>query len=579
MTNKTKKSTGVIRLLKLMLPYIWQLIFCLMCVVVANIAVLAKPYIAEVIIDDFFIAKVPQKGIYSILGLSIAYFGISLIGAGFNMMQMRMLSVFGQNILHDLRRRVVTHILHMPVNKLDSYGSGRLITRATNDVETINEFYSDILVNLFRDIVLLTGLMVVMIQMDAQLALIAFIGIPLILLVSVSIRKVLKNNWKKMKATIGRINGFFSENISGMRIVQAFNRQLDKLREFRELNKEYYRLGMIQLMLHSALRPVMEIINSLVIALLIAWSYNRVSGGLLEVGVLYAFTTYVKQFFEPINELSEMYTTIQSALVSADRIFTLLDDDGQEEPEAGTVEGPVKGEIEFKDVWFAYNPGEWVLKGVNFKVKPGEKVAFVGATGSGKTTIINLISRYYHVQKGEVLIDGKNVEDWKLRNLRRDISVVLQDVFLFVGSVADNVRMHNKLTDSEVREALEVSCASEFIDDLGGPDFHVSEAGLNFSTGQRQLLSFARAVASKPKVLVLDEATAHIDTNTEQLVQRSIEQISKGRTSIFIAHRLSTIMGCDRIYVLKDGVIAESGNHTELMEKGGLYADLVKAQE
>jgi ATP-binding cassette subfamily B protein len=494
------------------------------------------------------------------------------------MTQVRLVTVLSQSILNKLRIDTFKKILFMPMRSIDRHGTGRLITRATNDVETINEFYSDVFINLFRDVFLLIGIIISMLLMDFRLSLVAFTGVPLIVIITFSLKRVIKRNFKNMKTIIGQINGFFAENVAGMRIVQGFNRQMEKLKEFRDLNSAYFRTTKLQVLLNSFLRPTMEVINSAVIALLIAYGYNRMSGGLLEIGVLYAFTDYIKQFFNPINDLAEKYTTVQSALVSTDRIYEILDDNDLEEPFEGKKGGEVVGELEFRNVWFAYEDENWVLKDVSFQVPAGKKAAFIGATGVGKSTIISLVSRYYNVQRGQILVDGVPVEDWKLRDLRRGVCTVLQDVFLFTGTVEENIDMSAGLTQDEIKSALEKSCADEFIKEIGGLSAPVTEQGLNFSTGQRQLFSFARAIAHNPSILVLDEATAHIDTHTETLVTQSLESISKGRTSIFIAHRLSTIRDCDIIFVLHDGAVAEQGTHEELLAANGLYTELIRAQ-
>ena len=578
MKNKQENQSSLMRLALLMKPHIGKLLICVICVIIVNLAELLKPYVAAIVIDNFLVGDAEQSGLFSITGMGILYFIVAMAGALFSMTQVRLIARISQGILNDMRQKVFNKIMHMPMKLLDRNGTGRLITRATNDVETVNEFYSDVFLNLFKDVFLLAGIMVMMFVLDAKLALVALTGVPLIVLITVSLKRVIKRNWKKMKSIIGQINGFMAENISGMRIVQAFNRQKHKLEEFRELNKAYFKTAMTQVFLNSFLRPTMEVVNNMVIALLIVYGCGRITGGYLEVGVLYAFTNYVKQFFEPINDLAEKYTTIQSALVSTDRIYEILDEKETEEPEAGSHGGAVKGTVEFKDVWFAYTNEDWILKGISFKVEAGQKIAFVGHTGVGKSTIINLISRYYEIQKGQILVDGVPVEDWKLRDLRQGVSTVLQDVFLFTGDIAQNLDMHAGLSEEKMQQALVVSEAAGFVQELGGLKAPVTEQGLNFSTGQRQLLSFGRAIAHDPAILVLDEATAHIDTNTEELIQKSIENISKGRTSIFIAHRLSTIQNCDIIFVLDDGQVAEQGTHEELYAMNGIYTELVKAQ-
>ncbi len=579
MKPNAKKKAPILRLAALTRPYLGMILLCMACVLLINGAELLKPLVLAQVINRFLVDGAQPHGLNSIWGMGLGYFLIVLAGGLLSIAQVRMINRVGQNILHELRLRVFTHIHHMPLIRLDHYNTGRLITRATNDVETLNEFYTDVLINLFRDVFLLIGIVGTMLALDWRLALAGFAVLPLTILVTVAVRKRLRENFVVMKALIARINGFFAENMAGMKVVQAFNRQKEKMGEFDDLNTQYFRSTMIQVLMNSVLRPVMEIINSLAIALLIYYGYGRIAGGLLDIGVLYAFTTYIKQFFEPINDLAEKYTTISSALVSTDRIYELLDDAAQEDLDQGSYHGPIKGKVEFRDVWFAYEGEDWVLKGVSFVVEKGQKVAFVGATGAGKTTIINLITHFYPIQKGQILIDDVPIEQWPLRALREDIAVVLQDVFLFTGTIADNIRISSPIGDDRVMEALKRSMADGFVNRLPqGIHAPVTERGSTFSSGERQLLSFARAIAHDPAILVLDEATANIDTQTELLIQQSIANISQGRTSLFIAHRLSTIAGCDQILVLQKGQIVERGTHEALIAAGGLYSRLYQAQ-
>jgi len=580
-TEKYQVNTrsAVSRLLTLMRPYTAQLVLCMLFALLANAATLASPAVASLIIDDFLREGRAQSGLYSIAGLGIIYLIVEAAGSVFGLLQQRRVASISQSILHSMRKQVFDKILHMPVSQIDENGTGRLITRATNDVETVNEFYSDIFINLFKDIFLLIGIAVVMVAFDPFLALLSLTGVPIIVLITFSLKKLIKENFKRVKAITGQINGFIAENISGMRIVKAYNRQKNKRAEFKTLNHKYFRGTITQIVLNALLHPSMEVINNLVIALLLVASFGRISDGALKVGVLYAFTNYVKKFFEPINDLAEKYTSVQSAFVSVDRIGEILDADGSELPDEGLRGGEVKGEIEFCDVCFSYDGKTPVLKNVSFRLAPGTKAALVGATGAGKTTVISLLCRYYTPDSGRILVDGTDIRDWKLRDLRRGISAVMQNVFLFDGNVRDNIDMHASVGDERINEALKAANADEFVSEIGGVDARVYEQGLNFSTGQRQLLSFARAVATDPGVLVLDEATANIDSVTEEKIQNAIGEISRGRTCIFIAHRLSTIRDCDIIFLLDRGEIVERGNHGELMALDRGYAALVRAAE
>ena len=574
------KHHSIIRLLKLMRPYIKTIVLAAICVLLVNAAQLTKPIILKIVIDDFLINSNPESGLYSITSMGILYMLIIAAGSILTFTQVNLMNHAGQQIISKLRKQVFNHIQHLPLSYLDKFSTGRLITRATNDVEALNEMYTDVLINLFRDIFLLIGIVIVMFRLNVALSLISFIAIPLIFLITNFFKKKIKENFKTIKSLIGRINGFFAENISGMKLVQIFNSQQEKQREFKELNDEYYKSTMFQVRMNSLLRPIIEILQTITVAVLVWYGMGRIMDTTLELGVLYAFTNYIKQFFNPINDLAENYNTVQSAIVSADRIFELLDEkDVLEDLDTGLEVQKLNGEIEFKNVWFAYEGEDWILKNISFKISPGENVAFVGATGAGKTTIINLISRFYEIQKGEILIDGVNIKDYKLRDLRRHVTVVLQDVFLFSGDIKKNISLNTEICDDEIQKALKMSGAEDFINELSkGIDEPVRERGSTFSAGQRQLLSFARAIAHNPSILVLDEATANIDTKTELLIQESIERISNNRTTLIIAHRLSTIRNADKIILLSKGKILEIGNHNELMKKGKYYRELYEAQ-
>ncbi len=593
--SKQESKKAIWRLAGLMKPFWALILLCCVLGVMLNLADLVKPYIMKIAVDEFLTkyagmgseaANAAAAGknwfLNTLVGLGFTYFGVILIGAASSYIQSLVMTGVCQRILHDLRMRTFEHIHRLPLQKLDAMGSGRLLTRATNDIEALDEFYGDVLLGLFKDVFLLVGIVVMMLKMNWRLALTAFAVVPVIALITIACRGALRRNFVKMKALIGQINGFIAESLSGIRVIQAFNREKEKYKELYELNDAYRKTTMFQVLVNSFLRPIMEVINSIGIVLVLIVGFKLAGRDIapLEVGVLVAFNTYIKQFFEPINDLAEKYNTIQSSLVSAERIFSLLDDNEDLEPlDDDGYDKEMRGEVEFRNVWFAYVGEDWVLRDVSFRCNIGEKFAFVGATGAGKTTIISLLSRFYVPQKGEILIDGVPIQDWKLSALRSQIGVVLQDVFLFVGSVADNVRIHAPIDDEAVRAALEKSCAMEFVEALpGGMQHMVAERGATFSTGERQLISFARAIAHDPRILVLDEATANIDSDTEALIQRSIQEISRGRTSIYIAHRLSTIRACDQIYYLDRGSIAEHGTHDELMALGGKYYALVMEQ-
>lgn len=574
---KAPKTQSLRRLLRLTLPHMKKVVLASACVILVNAAKLIKPYILKLVIDDFLIKHVEQKGLYSITTMGILYFIVVAMGGFFSISQVNLINKAGQEIMRKLRARVFRTIQLMPLWYLDKTSSGKLITRATNDVEAVSQMYTDILINLFQDAFLVIGIIYTMLVINVQLALISFCVLPVMFTIVFLLKTTIRKNFKKMKSLIGRINGFMAENISGMKLIQIFHGEKEKKKEFLQLNDEYYKATLFQVWMNSFFKPASDVFQSLTIAILIWYSMSKISNHTLEIGVLYAFTTYIKQFFVPISNLADSYTTIQSALVSSERIFELLDQqEYMEDLDRGIPMEHMEGNIEFKNVWFSYNNEDWILKNISFNINKGQTAAFVGETGAGKTTIISLISGFYRIQKGEILIDGININDIKKRDLRRNIAVVLQDVFLFSGTIKNNITLNDSIEKDVLEKAIETSYLKEFVDGcLKGIYEPVMERGSTFSAGQRQLLSFARAIAHNPSIFILDEATANIDTQTEVLIQKATENVAKDRTTLIIAHRLSTIRNADTIIVLKQGEILEIGEHDMLMKKGGYYRDMI----
>jgi len=554
------------------------LILSMSLALIIILADLINPYITKVIIDDYITKRDTSVNIYLLGGI---YFLCSILGAALMYVQVNLLNYMGQKIIHTIRMQVFSHVQSMSLKFFDRNSTGSILTRVTNDVEAISELYSGVIIDLFKDIFMIIGIMGAMLLMSWKIALVNFCVIPVIVVITLFFNIKAKANFRLVRSIIARINAFFAENISGMKLVQIFNRQKEKYGEYKNINDEYNKAAVTQVRLNAIFRPSSEFINSLVISVLIWFCTGNILKGVLDFGVLYAFITYSKKFFNPINDLADKYTTIQAGRVSAERIFELLDNkEFSEDITAGKNIPEIKGEIEFKNVRFAYIDEEYVLKDVSFKINAGETVAFVGATGSGKSTIINLMGRFYDIQKGEILLDGVNIKEYRLDELRRSIAVVMQDVFLFAGDIKSNIRLNNPdITDIQVEEAAKYVNADVFIQDLRRKyDEPVTERGSTLSAGQRQLLSFARAVAFNPPLLVLDEATANIDTENEQIIQESLKKISKNRTTVIIAHRLSTIKNADNIIVIHHGEIRETGKHDELLQQDGIYRKLYEIQ-
>jgi len=531
-------------------------------------------------LDPSLIEALRQPDLTAVARIAWIYLGLVLLTFALSYAQVYILHYTGQRIVYNIRQQIYSHLQRMPIRFFDRNPVGRLVTRATNDTEALNEMFTNVVVNLFKDVLLLTGILVVMLRVHWQLALVSLCVTPLLLVVSILFRRYAREAYREVRAKLARINATLAENIAGMRITQIFHQEERQYKRFEAINTEHYKAMMKELRVFALFRPAVEFFSSLALSLIIWYGGGRVVQGSLEFGVLYLFVQYMQMFFQPITDLTEQYNIMQAAMASAERIFLILDTPPEEdEPDAKPVPN-VRGEIEFDHVWFAYNDEDWVLKDVTFHVKPGETVALVGATGAGKTSITNLINRFYDIQKGVIRIDGQDIRTLKRRDLRRHIGIVLQDVFLFTGDIEGNITLgNNQISPAKVREAARLVNAEKFIERLpGGYKAPVMERGASFSAGQRQLLAFARALAYDPAILILDEATSNIDTETEQLIQEALKKLIEGRTTIIIAHRLSTIQHADKIIVLHKGEIREMGTHQELLKKRGLYYRLYQLQ-
>ena len=571
------KGSALLHLLSYMKPYIGWMVLCLALVLALTGFDLYRPILIGDAIDNF-----EKQGNFDVIVETAIKYGIVLVlSLVFNIVQTWVLQKTGQSIIHTVRMELYAHIQSLSSRYFDLTPVGRLVTRVTNDVEALNEMYSGILVRLFRNIVKIIGLAIVMLAMDWRLALISFALLPAVAVLTVVFRKIARQTYRLTRTCLTDINTFLSENISGMRIIQIFGREKRKYEEFEDKNRKLYNAYYREMMVFAIFRPLIYILSIVSLMIVMGIGSREVLGEVISIGTLYIFSQYIQSFFDPIQELAEQFSTLQSSIASAEKIFTILD----EEPLVKEDENPVvlpqiKGKIEFSHVWFAYDDENYVLRDVSFVIEPGQSVAFVGATGAGKSSILNLIGRYYDIQKGNIYIDGVDIRRLSKKQLRSAIGQMQQDVFIFEGNVENNIRLHNEdITPEEVRTAAEYVNASRFIEKLpGGYQEPVSERGATFSAGERQLLSFARTLAHKPSILVMDEATANIDTETELLIQEALEKLMRGRTTIMVAHRLSTIQHADKIIVMHEGQIAESGSHQELLAQDGIYRKLYELQ-
>jgi len=487
----------------------------------------------------------------------------------------------GQKIIYDLRVQIFSHIQKLALRFFDKTPIGRLVTRTTNDVEALNELFSSGIVMVFSDIFIILWILIFMFFMSWDLSLVTLSVLPILIYATFLFRKKVREAYRDVRFHLARLNSYMQEHVTGMSIVQIFTKEKDELKNFSGINADHKKANIASIFYYAVFFPVVEILSSLAIALIIWYGGGQVIQDAMTIGVLFAFIQYTEMFFRPIRDLSEKYNIMQTAMASSERIFKLLDNKTFiKNPEHPKDLKKIKGEIEFKNVWFSYNPEEYVLKNVSLKINPGESVALVGHTGAGKTSIINILTRFYDIQKGQILVDGYDITEIDKRDLRKFISIVLQDVVLFSGTIKSNISLNSPdITDEKIIEAARIVGADKFIEKLPNKyDEEVKEKGATLSVGQKQLISFARALAYNPQVLILDEATSSIDTESEILIQKAIEKLLVGRTSIIVAHRLSTIQKADKIVVLHKGEIREIGTHQDLLAKQGIYYKLYQLQ-
>ena len=575
--KEMNKKSSTMRLIAYMKPYAHWVIFALLLVLGLTAFDLYRPMLVGDAIDTF-----GANGDYDvIIATAIKYAVVLALSFAFNIAQTWILQKTGQNIILQMRKDLYRHIQSLGSRYFDITPVGKLVTRVTNDVEALNEMYSGILVQLFRNIVKIVGLAGVMLVLDVRLAAISFVLMPLVIGLTVLCQKIARNIYRLYRTRLTDINTFLSEHLSGMKIIQIFGRQERKFEEFHDKNTKLYKAFYREMLMYAVFRPLIYILSILSLMIVLWFGSRNVFDEIISVGTLYIFSNYIRSFFDPIQELAEQFSTLQSSIASAEKIFTVMDED-EFIPEVENPKQPDKitGKIEFDHVWFAYDGENYVLKDVSFVINPGEKVAFVGATGAGKSSILNLIGRYYDIQKGHIYIDGIDIRQLSKKQLRSAIGQMQQDVFIFEGDVAYNIRLNDDdITDAQVKAAAEYVNASHFIEKLPqGYHEPVTERGATFSAGERQLLSFARTLAHNPSILVMDEATANIDTETEILIQEALEKLMDGRTTIMVAHRLSTIQHADCIMVMQKGRICERGTHRELLEQDGIYRKLYELQ-
>lgn len=560
-------------------PYKKTIIIVTLMALFIDVCELVKPFLLEQVMDKYL----PDK-LYVYNGISIAaivafYIIIVIIGNIVDYINRITTNNMGEKVMYNLRNQLYKYIEKANVSFHDKTPSGKLYVRVTSDTEDVYALFSEVITTFPKDLIIIIGLLVMMVYISFQLATINILIIPLLLIVTITISKMLRKIFSRSKEFRTVLNTFLAESIYGIKLIKIFNRQKEKQEEC-EKNTKNHRESLKNIgILYGILPGMMNLIENIGISLIVIFCANKWLGINLDVGIVYLFITYLRKIFEPIDRIIENVEVVQDATSSIDKIYEILEhDEYLEDYDSGIKLEKVRGKIEFRNVWFAYEAENWILKDVSFTINPGESIALVGKTGSGKTTITNLINRFYTIQKGEILLDDININDINLKSLRKSIGTILQDPFIFAKSIKDNIKLYSNTSDEKIGEAVKLASATDFINlQNNGINEIAGERGNSYSAGQKQLIAFARIFAQDPSIFILDEATANIDTTTEELIQKSVDKISAKKTSIFIAHRLSTIVNVDKIIVLNKGKILEQGSHNELLQKDGYYAKLYNA--
>lgn len=565
------------RLLSFFKPYTRYIVIATILTIMISALAALRPRLTPIAIDD----KIMNKDFQGLQFIILIMLATLVVQGLIQYITAYLTSWIGQKIIYDLRKKIFDHIMSLDLKFFDKNPIGRIVTRVTGDVEVLFEVFSSGLVTAFGDIFLIIWIFYFMFTLDFKLAVMTLSILPVLIIATGIFRKKVRESYRRIRILIAKLNSYIQEHITGITIVQYFSKEKRTTDEFEEINRDHTEQNKKSVFYYAVFFPIVELIGAISVGMIIWYGGGQVVQSAVSIGVLVSFIQFTEMFFRPIRDLSEKYNILQTAMASSERIFALLD----EKPIITDPDNPeklndVKGRIEFRNVWFAYNHDDYVLKNVSFTIEAGEKVAFVGATGAGKTTIINLLSRFYEVNKGQITIDGIDIKEVSQSELRKNIGIVLQDVFLFSGDIRSNITLNNgNINNEAIEEAVENVGLSNFVNSLPGRlDHPVKERGSTLSVGQKQLISFARALAYDPKILILDEATSSVDTNTEILIQKAIQILIEGRTSIVIAHRLSTIQTCDKIIVMHKGEVKEMGTHQELLEKGGLYYRLYQLQ-